>query len=191
MEGNGFIDGIREDIWNFIKKKSEDFYDGYKLEIVNFSNYLGCDVYMAEAGDGLISKIENENGKWGIYINEIHHPNRRRFAVANGIGHYISWRHKSYSYHELEKNRSIENEEGVFFRKNRDFFDADTEANRIAAELLMPKEFVEKTIKKNFSIEEMAARFFVSPISMTIRLKNLMRLDPQLFDSYPLDNMIF
>ncbi len=59
------------------------------------------------------------------------------------------------------------------FRHNDVHSKAETEANQIAAEILMPEKMVKDLVKQGLTAEEMADQFYVSPSAMIIRLQTL------------------
>ena len=94
------------------------------------------------------------------------------------LGHYISYIKNSHSKPVLEIGQAHEDMEIVDNHKktaNRDGTKnaIEAEANAIAAMMLMPKELVEKLIKANYTLEQMAAKFQVSIAAMAIRLNKL------------------
>ena len=97
---------------------------------------------------------------------------RRRFSIAHEFGHFI-----------LHNHPGIHIDKGFFFR-NKISEEVNNpneiEANRFAAELLMPKNFIVQALQnysKNFFeddiIERLARDFKVSKAAMGFRLQNL------------------
>lgn len=122
---------------------------------------------------GLIHVDEKENAR--IVVNEDHHPNRQRFTMAHELGHYI-----------LHKNKGIHIDKKSFSRNRNAISQTgldpiEIEANRFAAELLMPKELIEKKLTGKedlIDLEEdviynLAKKFKVSTAAMSIRLQSL------------------
>jgi Zn-dependent peptidase ImmA (M78 family) len=98
---------------------------------------------------------------------------RKRFTIAHEIGHYISALCDSYSKKQLFSDNQGFEDYSISYRKNGLFSEAETEANEIAAQVLMPETYVRHFTEQKLSIEEMAERFFVSPAAMSIRLYSL------------------
>jgi Zn-dependent peptidase ImmA (M78 family) len=136
---------------------------------------LSIDFFDADFNDSKISGMlikDKETNKFGIYVNRKHSAVRQRFTIAHEIGHFLSYKHQSHSFNELNNAGGIE-DYAMSFRKENSFSIAETEANLIAAEMLMPEDKIEKMKENNLTIEEMADEFFVSEAAMTIRLKAL------------------
>lgn len=130
-----------------------------------------------EPFQGELSGMIAKNGSSVIIgINSLQSMNRQRFTLAHEIGHYI------LHDFDMHVDRS-------FVVRNRDTKSAmaidheEIEANRFAAELLMPKDFLEADLDKydidiedEAAIKQMADRYGVSLQAMTLRIVNLIRL---------------
>lgn len=123
---------------------------------------------------GMLVMKEN---KAVIVVNSNHPKNRQRFTMAHELGHYLL--HRKYA--------------NVFFDESLVFFRDDQssegkkyqeiEANRFAAELLMPESFLKKQLKSSpfdafddsnqSSLKELAKQLKVSVQALTIRLTSL------------------
>ncbi len=109
-----------------------------------------------------------------IGVNSLHHPNRKRFTIAHELGHMLL--HPKTGVH-LDKvmiqMRDSKSAEG----SDHD----EIEANRFAAELLMPAAFLERDIRSmgkihaddETAIDSLAKRYGVSKQSMAIRLSGI------------------
>lgn len=128
--------------------------------------------------------LENENFSGFLYrttaappvigLNSKHHTNRKRFTVGHELGHMIL--HPKTGVHldevviQMRDSKSADGSD-----------DEEMEANRFAAELLMPQKFLESDIQSmgkihaddETAINSLAKRYGVSKQSMTIRLSSL------------------
>ncbi len=167
---------LKKEIQDFIFELTNDIYEyeGYELQLEKLCKKLNLKCLAADFDDNISgSIIKNEKtDTYDIYVNRKYPRNRRRFTVAHEIGHYISYLKNSYSKIELEAEGRFE-DVAISYIKNVKFSNAETEANLIASELLMPKQKVEKLLKKDLTPEQMADLFYVSPSAMTLRLKDL------------------
>jgi Zn-dependent peptidase ImmA (M78 family) len=147
--------------------------NGCYLDLQKVCKRLGLELYEADFDDdNICGAIVKEDGVWNIYVNDAHHPNRKRFTAAHEIGHYISMSLKSHSADKLANGEH----EDCLYRKGEAINDAaEIEANQIAAEILMPRAMVVAMVQKNpyLTVEDLAAKFGVSSSSMTFRMKNL------------------
>jgi Zn-dependent peptidase ImmA (M78 family) len=166
---------LKPEIIDEIKYLTNNCYNRYKLLLDYICKKLDIKCFDSDFDDSRISGMlirNKETNKFEIYVNRKHSDTRQRFTVAHEIGHYLSWKHQSYSYEQLNKENEIE-DYAISFRHESIQSDAETEANEIAATILMPEDKVRDLAKENLTIEEMAEKFFVSESAMTIRLQAL------------------
>jgi len=94
------------------------------------------------------------------------HPNRQRFTLAHELGHYFLGHLDDGNIHFRDPAQNF----------NLDNYDPyESEANKFAANLLMPKEKIDFLLHdmKMTTIEGIAQALQVSPAAITYRLKNL------------------
>lgn len=137
----------------------------------------GILIQKSPAKDEISGALIRKGKKSFLGVNTYHHPNRQRFTIAHELGHFI--------YHDGMRLHVDED-----FRIN--WRDADSskaiywdevEANRFAAELLMPIDFITRDLRKtgvvdDSVIEHFANRYKVSTQAMRIRLASLGYLSP-------------
>ncbi len=166
---------LNSEIKNYIIELTTGLYKGYQLQLDELSKKLNLRFFLADFDDKKISGVIIKDEKtefYNIYVNRKDPPNRRRFTFAHEIGHYISFKMNSYSKDELIANERFE-DYAMSFRHNDVHSKAETEANQIAAEILMPEKMVKDLVKQGLTAEEMADQFYVSPSAMIIRLQTL------------------
>lgn len=139
---------------------------------------LGADIAY-EAYDGEVSgMLYRADGRALIGVNSKHATTRQRFTVAHEIGHLV-----------LHKGRPMFIDRFVRVNWRNGVSDTDeVQANAFAAELLMPRKFVEREVdrvlakRRNVTPQqlavELAKTFHVSSEAMSYRLENLGILDP-------------
>ena len=105
----------------------------------------------------------NADGSYEIFYNGNEPITRQRFTVAHELAHYLL--HKEQLADEHSENIMLRGS-GLSNRQ-------ETEANELAADILMPSEAVDHYIKthKGFSLSDMAKDFGVSAQAMSIRLR--------------------
>lgn len=151
------------------------------IPVKDIANYLGAEVRFVNFEDdkdisGMIIRGDSETI---IGVNASHHANRKRFTLAHECGHLLL--HKAKSVY-VDRSFSV---------KYRDVNSADgtdieeIEANRFAAELLMPHDFLLRDvfeghlvqnsidIENEEGIRALAERYEVSQQAMTFRLQNV------------------
>jgi Zn-dependent peptidase ImmA (M78 family) len=132
---------------------------------------LGLKVRYAPLEGDLSGALVREDGQAYIGVNSLHHLNRRRFTIAHELGHYVL--HKGIKLH-------VDTDFRVNWRDNESskaINPDEIEANRFAAELLMPTDFLVKDIDalkdvNQSTIDSLAKRYRVSSQAMKIRLGN-------------------
>jgi Zn-dependent peptidase ImmA (M78 family) len=122
--------------------------------------------------DEISGALIREADRTVIAVNPTHHPNRQRFTIAHELGHYF-----------LHKNvgRHVDADFTVAWRKKNSSAGVDwseIEANRFAAELLIPTKFLKEDIDSLEHIDLrtvalLADRYEVSKDAMKFRLTNL------------------
>jgi len=116
---------------------------------------------------GQIERLDD--GKFKISVNKNDHYYRQRFTMAHELGHFLI--HAHLLSDGVDDNRAYRSTpEGQFYNRNIDA-PQETEANRFAASILMPANFVKKHWENDIS--KIAKLFQVSKQAMEIRLKGL------------------
>ena len=109
-----------------------------------------------------------------IGVNANHHPNRKRFTVAHELGHLVLHTKTGVHVdHAIVKMRDARASEGTD--------EDEMEANRFAAELLMPSAFLQADLQflgsisadDEKAIKELAGKYGVSNQAMAFRLSSL------------------
>jgi hypothetical protein len=136
------------------------------VQVIPIASELGLNCYTVSDWDdeisGMIVRDEKRGGKSGyaIYVNSKHAEVRRRFTIAHEIAHYVL--HRSLIGDGIE-------DDALYRSKLSSAIEA--EANRFAADILMPWSLLNAEIAKgNNSVEALAKAFNVSKSSMSIRL---------------------
>lgn len=100
---------IKSTIVNEIKELINNCFDNNKLDLDKVCAQLKLDYYEADFKNEKISGIllKDKDNKFGIYVNRKHSAARKRFTIAHEIGHFLSWKHESFSFDELNMNDGI------------------------------------------------------------------------------------
>ncbi len=137
---------------------------------------LGARVrYSPFDGDGeLAGMLVRGEGQTIIGVNSLHHPNRQRFTIAHECGHLLLHKgdvHIDRSFH-INKRDTV---------SSQAVDPNEIEANRFAAELLMPFDMVmadlldrDIDVENEEDIKELARKYEVSLQAMTHRITNLL-----------------
>ncbi|MGA0242093.1 MAG: ImmA/IrrE family metallo-endopeptidase [Candidatus Marinamargulisbacteria bacterium] len=139
------------------------------INLTNISKKEGFSIFYQKLPHNISGIIENTLNEKNIFINKEHMPTRQRFSLAHELGHHFL----DHFTTEAHKDTT------TIFRREGEVLPIDREANRFAAELLMPSAFLRKEIaltKKEIDhdvLEDLARTFQVSVIALTYRLQNL------------------
>jgi Zn-dependent peptidase ImmA (M78 family) len=113
-----------------------------------------------------------------ILVDKKHHENRQRFSIAHELGHYF-----------LHSMNGVHMDKQTFFRSQLSSSGTDTkekEANRFAAELLMPTNFLLKDIQEKGDLIDsdvsddvltnLAQKYGVSNAAFSIKLSGILKM---------------
>lgn len=137
---------------------------GLPVQMVPLANDLGLEVYRVPDWprdlSGMIRKTGDTPSGFTIYVNADHPETRRRFTIAHECAHAI--------LHPDLIGDGITDD--ALYRSglsNR----VEMQANRLAADILMPRDELARLIHNGVtSVRELAARFGVSDQAMAIRI---------------------
>lgn len=112
-----------------------------------------------------------------IVVNSLHHPNRQRFTLAHELGHHELHMSDIGTDVHVDKKYFVMARDG---NSAKGFDQKEIQANRFAAELLVPKDLLLDEIRGRIVdveddalIAELARRFEVSSQMMSIRIGDL------------------
>ena len=117
--------------------------------------------------------IERNGDCFVVVVNELESEMRQRFSAAHELAHYLLHRDM------LEDGCRVHRHEDRLFDDEANIhpspFEAvhEVQANRLAAQIIMPASLVRHEWAKCNNVTEMAQAFRVSKVAMEIRLKNL------------------
>jgi len=123
--------------------------------------YVDFSAIEAKVGKEISGAIQKRGDKYTILVNEDDSDVRARFTIAHELGHFF--------LHMKDDPRAIV----TSFRRDRS--PRETEANKFAAELLMPRKLVKKEYEQMVIpvSSTLAKRFKVSKPAMCNRLDSL------------------
>jgi len=139
---------------------------------VDVAQSLGVTVKLGLLPEDLSGFLMLEGDAAIIGVNSVHPKPRQRFTIAHELGHFL-----------LHPSRNFVDRQVLYFRDSRSSQAVDVaeiEANKFAANLLMPERFVNKLVKgrpvdlqDDERVEELARAFGVSTQAVVFRLANL------------------
>lgn len=123
--------------------------------------------------DEASGSITRRGETFTVTVNSLESPNRKRFTAAHELAHYLFHRDlmgdglKMHRHVDKLFNGSKQSDDGIFNR------DHEVQANRIAAQIIMPKPLVEEKFAEIKDLAKLAETFRVSKSAMEIRCKGL------------------
>lgn len=134
------------------------------VQVIDLANDLGLKVYMVpnwpDDLSGMVRKNEDAVGGFDIFVNQNHSETRRRFTIAHEIAHVV--------LHPHLIGDGITDD--ALLRSGLSN-DVEAQANRLAADILMPRDALNSRLKKGInSVYILADEFSVSDQAMAIRL---------------------
>lgn len=138
----------------------------FPVKVGTIAQALGLSVKSATLGAGISGEIKCEEDTYIIRVNRHDVKARQRFTVAHEISHFLLHR-------ELIGDGIVDD---VLYRSNLSNLQ-EAQANRLAADIVMPWHLIEDWIKKNHHIkgdariEKLAETAEVSTTAMQIRLE--------------------
>jgi hypothetical protein len=141
------------------------------VDVEAIAKDLGIKIYREDLGSEIFGSLlrDRSRGGWSGYaicLNRNNHPNRQRFTLAHEIAHFVLHR-------DLAEAGIIDD---IHYRSTLSNIH-ETQANQLAADILMPRALVAKEYVSRMEGPPLAARFLVSELAMNIRLRG-MRLSP-------------
>ena len=145
------------------------FQDHAPVDVVGLANELGMKVWTSmKLSDDISGKLFKDEALGGtssyaIVVNGTHPEVRRRFTIAHEIAHFL--------LHRNDVGDGISDNQ--FYRSNLSN-KQETEANKLAAEILMPHSLIKKLTTDNQlgnkDTKPLANKLNVSEVAMKIRL---------------------
>lgn len=139
------------------------------VKLGHLARELGVTIKVSGLRTGVSGQIAREGDRYVIRVNRNEARERQRFTIGHELAHFL-----------LHRDIIDSSREGitdtVLYRSGASER-AEFEANRLAAQIVMPIELVERELKEAFGnvvteaiIEALASRFEVSKAAMEIRL---------------------
>ncbi|MEO1139696.1 MAG: ImmA/IrrE family metallo-endopeptidase [Pseudomonadota bacterium] len=147
------------------------FQNGDTVPIGALARSLGLRIKVANLGPGKSGQISRDDEGYVIKVNRFETKERQRFTIAHEIAHFLLHR-------EIIDSSPDGIVDTVLYRSGAPE-NVEYEANRLAADILMPRRSVERRLRElggrvtELAIEVLARDFKVSKGAMEIRLQNV------------------
>lgn len=141
----------------------------HPVRLGQLAKEFGVSIRVSSMRTGVSGQIMREDGNYTIRVNRHEARERQRFTIAHELAHFF--------LHKPVIDSSPDGiKDNVLYRSGEPER-IEFEANRLAADIVMPMHLVEKVLHEEFkgvvtdaTIESLAARFQVSKAAMEIRL---------------------
>lgn len=137
---------------------------------------MGVQLKFSPLDDELSGMIFIKDGTPIIGVNALHHSNRQRFTIAHELGHLVM--HKDILENEVHVDKQFK----ILMRDGLAATGTDIieiQANRFAAELLLPSFLLDTLLSKEFDIDDegpldaLAKKFKVSKQMLEYRIRSI------------------
>ncbi|MEQ8396551.1 ImmA/IrrE family metallo-endopeptidase [Thalassobaculum sp.] len=137
------------------------------VDVHAIARNLGLRIRSLDLGENVGGRIKRAwSGGYEVHVNERDHPRRQRFTIAHEIAHFVMHR-------DLIGDGITED---ALFRGPWGDPHVETQANRLAADILMPYFLIQiYWLRAERSVDQLARRFDVSKQAMEIRLEGFRR----------------
>lgn len=144
------------------------------VPVEDIARRLGAELRYSPYEGELSGMVYRDGDRIVVGVNSLHHPNRQRFTIAHEIGHLLLHRGKEV---HIDRTFRVNLRDDV---SSKAVDQEEIQANRFAAELLMPRGMLIEDLKtqqidyeNEEALGELAKRYRVSLQAMTFRLANL------------------
>ena len=143
--------------------------DRVPVPVKSLPAMLGLELRAAFLNSGISGMLEKKDDSFLLTVNATDPDTRQRFTLAHELGHYMLHRHLVGD--GLDDDRAYRSTEVGKYHNTLIGPKEETEANKFAANLLMPREAINRErIRLNDNVSDMARLFGVSEHAMSIRM---------------------
>jgi len=145
------------------------FLSEYPVKLGHLAKELGVAIRVSSLGTGISGAISREGNQYVIKVNRNEARERQRFTIGHELAHFL--------LHRTIIDSSPDGITDTVLYRSGAPDRIEYEANRLAADIVMPMRLIEKELRENFggvvtdaTIESLASQFEVSKAAMEIRL---------------------
>lgn len=144
--------------------------DKIPVDLSTLCSTLGVHLHQAYLDPDISGMLEQDTrGSFKITVNAAHVPVRRRFTIAHELGHYVL--HRNLVGNGVDDNVAYRSTTAGKYHNTAIGPKEETQANKFAANLLMPKDMIDQAINSGMEDTKVLADYFeVSEQAMKIRL---------------------
>ncbi len=141
----------------------------FPVKLGQLARELGVSIKVSSMRSGISGQIARIDGEYTVRVNRNEARERQRFTIAHELAHFL-----------LHRNIIDTSPDGItdnVLYRSGEPDRIEYEANRLAADIVMPMALIEEELRTKFrgtineaAIESLAAHFEVSKAAMEIRL---------------------
>lgn len=136
---------------------------GLPIDVAGAASALGLKIQYEQMTDEMSGYLERRGSEWVIGVNSFHSYVRQRFTLAHELAHFV-----------LHRDDQDEFRDVIFTRRSLHRDEREREADRFAAQLLMPETQLVADVESGVTnVNALAERYQVSGLAMKYRLQNL------------------
>ncbi|MDO8295022.1 MAG: ImmA/IrrE family metallo-endopeptidase [Caulobacter sp.] len=138
------------------------------VDVMGLAGDLGVRVNVMRLDEDVSGELKRVSGDvFEINVNALHPPTRQRFTIAHELGHYLY--HRELIGEGVDDNKAYRRSDGHRFPSTRIGAREESDANRFAANLLMPFDLIARLRAEGLNRAQMARRLEVSEQALAIR----------------------
>jgi len=154
------INGNSYNLSEKYKKIIQKHHNTFPVKITEIANELGIVLSQIEMPGGVSGQIYKKDNTYHIDVNQDESHKRKRFTAAHELAHYLL-------HQDIIGDGVVDNALYRSVLSN----DKEVEANKLAADILMPMSEIKKHTGKELPyIQQLAEHFEVSEQAMKVRL---------------------
>lgn len=139
------------------------------VPVLSLPSLLGLKFHSAFLGSDVSGMVEKHGNGFLLTVNALDPYTRQRFTVAHELGHYMLHRHLIGD--GVDDDRAYRSTQVGKYHNTQIGPKEETEANKFAANLLMPRDAITRERQRlNEDVATMAQLFEVSEHAMSIRM---------------------
>lgn len=146
------------------KEVFDRYTQDYPVDVGGFARDIGVPVYSTPLADGVSGVLVRDTSSpsgFVIHVDRDERANRQRFTAAHELGHFLF--HRDAIGERVEDNYLLRSQGMSNWM--------EVQANKFAADLLMPRHLIERAMQSGIrTADDLADAFNVSLTAMAIRL---------------------
>lgn len=161
----------REEVEPSHRRILDKYLAEYPVKVGQLAREIGVKIKVSSLPPGVSGQIKKEEDGYTIRVNRHETRERQRFTIGHELAHFLLHR-------QMIDSSPDGITDNVLYRSGAPER-IEYEANRLAADIVMPRDLIERKLSDEFegfvteaTIESLAASFQVSKAAMEVRLSS-------------------